>query len=226
MTKKKVQSDENDNNEIINFYELKKVKKLNKQSINPNYAQHGIKVPFRGLLIGSSGVGKTNLLLNIVNKMAGTFNHIYIYTKASEPLYDYLTSQLSSELLTIAYDLDSLRNFNDDNYYGQSLVIFDDMVNEKNQKAISELYIRGRKIKGGISLLYLTQSYFQVPKIIRVQCQYIFILKTGSNRDLKLILSEFSLNTSPEVLLKIYNYCCNSGNFGSFNVNRFSSNTK
>ena len=112
--------------------------------------------------------------------MAGTFNHIYIfYTKASEPLYDYLISQLSSDLLTIAYDLDSLRNFNDDNYYGQSLVIFDDMVNEKNQKAISELYIRGRKIKGGISLLYLTQSYFQVPKIIRVQCQYIFILKTG-----------------------------------------------
>lgn len=216
MTKKKSKSDENDNNEIINFYELKKVKKFTKTGINPNYEKHGIKVPFRALLIGSSGVGKTNLLLNIINKMAGTFNHIYIYTKATEPLYDYLTSQLSTDLLTIAYDLDSLRKFDDDDYYGQSLVIFDDMVNEKNQQVISELYIRGRKIKGGISLLYLTQSYFQVPKIIRIQCQYIFILKTGSNRDLKLILSEFSLNTSPQQLIKIYNYCCNSGEFGSF----------
>jgi len=192
MTKKKSKSDENDNNEIINFYELKKVKKFTKTGINPNYEKHGIKVPFRALLIGSSGVGKTNLLLNIINKMAVT--HIYIYTKATEPLYDYLTSQLSTDLLTISYDLDSLRKFDDDDYYGQSLVIFDDMVNEKNQQVISELYIRGRKIKGGISLLYLTQSYFHMDKnLIRNNFrQKVFSLFNNDPEDANEFIENFN----------------------------------
>jgi hypothetical protein len=201
---------------IINFYELKKVDKFKTKSINPNYDKHHMTVPFRGVLIGSSGSGKTNLLLNIINQFSNTFNHIYIYTQAHEPLYDYLESQLGTDLLTIKYDLDSLRNFDEKDYYGQSLVICDDMVNEKDQKCINELYIRGRKIQGGCSLLYLTQSYFKVPKVIRLQCQYIFILKVAGVRDLNMILSEYSLSATKEQLTNMYNYCCNSGNFGSF----------
>lgn len=203
-------------NEIINCYKLKKVQKFMKKSINPQFKKHNIKVPFRGVLIGSSGVGKTNLLFNIISQIADTFNHIYIYTRATEPLYDYLESQLDPSLLTISYDLDSLRNFEESSYLGQVLLILDDMVNEKDQRCISELYIRGRKIEGGISLLYLTQSYFQVDKIIRIQCNYVFILKTGSKNDLKLILSEYSLNATAQQLLALYNYCCNSGKFGNF----------
>ena len=202
--------------EIINFYEQKKVQKFMKKSNNPNYDQHGIKVPFRGCLIGSSGSGKTNLLLNIISKMSNTFNHIYVYTRAEEPLYDYLNSQIPKCLLTIKYDLQELRDFNEKEYYGQSLIIFDDMVNEKDQKCINELYIRGRKIAAGCSLLYLTQSYFKVPKIIRLQCDYIFILKVSGVRDLKMILSEYSLSGTKEQLLNLYNYCCNSGKFGDF----------
>ena len=156
MPKKK--SNKNDN-EIINCYELKKVQKFTKASINPNYKNNNIKVPFRALLIGSSGAGKTNLLMNIIHRFPGTFNHIYIYTKAIEPIYEYLESQLDSSLLTVKYDLTSCNSFSEEDYYGQSLVIFDDMVNEseKDQKCIKELYIRGRKIEGGISLLTAEQ---------------------------------------------------------------------
>jgi energy-coupling factor transporter ATP-binding protein EcfA2 len=186
------------------------------KSINPNYNFHQISVPFRGLLIGSSGAGKTNLLMNIIVAMPKTFNHIYIYSKATEPLYDFLTSQLSSDLLTISYDLDDLRNFDDKNYYGQTLLVVDDMCLEKNQECISELYIRGRKICGGVSLLYLSQSYFKIPKTIRLQSDYIFILKVGAVRDLKMILSEYSLQATKQQLTNMYNYCCNSSQFGEF----------
>jgi hypothetical protein len=204
------------NGDMINFYELKKVDKFKTKSVNPNYNKHYISVPFRGVLIGSSGSGKTNLLLNIINQFSNTFNHIYIYTQAVEPLYEYLESQLGTDLLTIKYSLNDCRTFKETDYYGSSLVIFDDQINEKDQKCINELYIRGRKIAGGISLLYLTQSYFKVPKIIRLQCQYIFILKVSGVRDLKMILSEYSLSATKEQLTNMYEYSCNSGTFGSF----------
>jgi hypothetical protein len=201
---------------IINFYENPKVQKFMTKTINPNYDKHHISVPFRGILIGSTGSGKTNLLFNIINQMANTFNHIYIYTRAEEALYEFLESQIDSSLLTIKYDLDDLRKFNEKDYYGQSLVILDDMVNEKDQKIISELFIRGRKIAGGVSLLYLTQSYFKVPKLIRLQANYIFILKISGVRDLNMMLSEYSLNATKQQLQKIYTYCCQSKHFGYF----------
>lgn len=204
------------NSEIINFYQLDSVKKFMTKSINPNYDKHHISVPFRSVVIGSSGSGKTNFLLNLIHTMSGTFNHIYIYSQASEPLYDYLESKIPDSMLTIRYGLQHCRDFNEENYYGQSLVVFDDMVNEKSQQIIQELYIRGRKIANGVSLIYLTQSYYRVPKIIRGQCNYIFILKVSGNRDLKMILNEYALGATVEQLQKLYQYCCGTSEINAF----------
>ena len=215
-TIKQIDNDDDDDDEMINFYTLPKVQKFMTKSINPNYKNHNVTVPFRSVVIGSSGSGKTNNLLNIIHKFNNTFNHIYVYTQAEEPLYNFLESQISSDLLTIQYDLDFCRKFKEDDYYGQSLIIFDDQVNEKDQQCIRELYIRGRKIAGGISLMYLTQSYFTVPKIVRLQCQYVIIIKTYGARDLKLMLSEYALSATKGQLTKMYEDCCNNGKFGSF----------
>jgi len=201
-------------NQPINFYENKKVKKFLTKSHNPHYDEHKISVPFRSALIGSSGSGKTNMFLNILKKMRGTFNKIFIYTQAEEPLYDYLKSQIPDDMLTISYDLDDCRQFDQSNYYGQTLIVFDDQCNQKDQRCIQELYIRGRKIAGGISLLYLTQSYYKIPKLIRLQCQYIFIIKVSGKRDLNMMLSEYSLGATKAQLQNMYNAVCNSGLFG------------
>ena len=199
---------------IVNLYENKKVQKHMDKSINPYFNVHHIKVPFRAIMIGSSGSGKTNCLLNLINIMPKTFNKIYIYTKAREPIYDYLREELGDDLLSISYDLNDLRNFDEKKYYGQSLVVFDDMINERDQRCIQELYIRGRKL--GVSMIYLSQSYYQIPKTVRLQCQYIFILKVSGVRDLKMMMSEYSLGASKNQLTNLYNYCCNSGHFGNF----------
>ena len=199
---------------MINFYEEKKVKKFMPKSRNPQYKNHLIKLPYRGCMVGSSGSGKSNTLLNLISIMSDTFNKIYIYTQAKEPLYEYLASQLHEDLLTISYDLNDLRNFDEDNYYGQTLVVFDDQVNEKDQRCINELYIRGRKL--GISLLYLSQSYFKIPKIVRLQCQYIFVIKVSGKRCLNMMLSEYALGADKRQLENMYNYCCNNdGSFGN-----------
>ena len=211
--KKKTNNNTAPSTEMINSYELPGVKQFQKKHINPNYKNHGITVPFRGILIGSSGSGKTNLLLNLINQMPNTFNHIYVYTQAQEPIYDFLQEELG-DVFSIYYSLDKLREADESKWYGQSLIVLDDMVNEKDQRCISEMYIRGRKIQGGISLLYLTQSYFKVPKTVRLQTQYIFILKVAGARDLNMILSEYGLSTTKDKMLQMYNHCCNRNIFG------------
>ena len=68
--------------EIINFYQLEAVQAFQEPSHNPNYDVHGIKLPFRMLVIGSSGSGKTNVIVNLIQQMENTFHNIFIYTRA------------------------------------------------------------------------------------------------------------------------------------------------
>ena len=88
----------------------------------------------------------------------------------------------------------------------QILCVFDDVVNysDKEQGIIKELYVRGRKHGRGISMCYLSQSFFRIPKIIRLQCNYLILLKLGSKRDLNLILSDYGLGVDKDELMAIY----------------------
>jgi Ni2+-binding GTPase involved in maturation of urease and hydrogenase len=93
---------------IINFYELSEVKALKKKSINPNFKSHGMKVPFRAIIIGASGSGKTNIVLNLISQMKNTFNKIEIYTRnKAEPLYELLELKIESNMLEIREGLDN-----------------------------------------------------------------------------------------------------------------------
>jgi len=111
-----------------------------------------------------------------------------------------------------------MENFDESNFYGSSLVIFDDWVNAsaKEHRAVQELFIRGRKIQNGVSCVYLSQSYYKIPKIIRLQCQYIFILKVPAKKDIKLILAEYTLNITIERILDFYKECCKTGQIENF----------
>ena len=56
------------------------------------------------------------------------------------------------------------------------LIVFDDMIvvimsNKKFQTTIKELFIRCRKLN--ISLVFITQSYFSVPKDVRLNSTQI-----------------------------------------------------
>ena len=65
------------------------------------------------------------------------------------------------------------------------LIVFDDviadMINNKKQNSIaSELFIRGRKLN--ISLVFITQSYFNVSKDVRLNTTFFFIMKIWNKR--------------------------------------------
>ena len=60
------------------------------------------------------------------------------------------------------------------------LIVFDDMIagminNNKLNSIVTELFIRGRKFN--ISIVFITQSYFKVPKGVRLNSTHFFILK-------------------------------------------------
>ena len=62
-------------------------------------------------------------------------------------------------------------------------MIADTMGNEKFQAIIKELFIRCRELN--ISLVFNTQSYFSVPKDVRLNTTHYFIMKINNKRELQ-----------------------------------------
>jgi hypothetical protein len=206
--------------ELRNFYESREVQALQPQYHNPNFHIHGLKIPFRCLIIAASGGGKTNLLLNLLNVTSGTFNDVYLFTRClNEPLYEHLantqTNKRTGKLnphIHLYEGLDELRSWDLNTQFkdaGQSLIIMDDLVNEPHQETcgVGDLFIRGRKLGKGVSILYLSQSYYAIPKICRLQCNLIILRKIASTRDLQMLLRDCSLGISSEELIELYQRC-------------------
>ena len=86
---------------MINFYE--NLEPENEKYANPNGAKYNIFHPFRILIVGSSGSGKTNMLLNLIQKL-NCFEKYYLYVKLAgdDALYDQI---LIPKLTTLAEKL-------------------------------------------------------------------------------------------------------------------------
>ena len=190
-------------NGMVDFYKSMP-KKFLLQSHNPNFKDHKLNLPFRMLIIGGSGAGKTQTLMNLIRVMNGTFNNIHIITKnKKEPLYEYLESKVDHGL-TITEGIDSAPNLDDFYRTEQSLIVMDDLVLEKNQKQLEQYFIRARKLN--CSLVYLSQSYFAVPKMIRMNLNYLIIKRLNTLQDLFRMMREYSLGVSKDALVDLYQH--------------------
>ena len=145
--------------DVINFYDLKDVQAFNPVYHNPTYDQNTqpLKHPMYMLICGTTGSGKTNVLLNIISKMNSTFNRIKIFTQnKAEPLYQYLESKIDKPYSEIHEGLAELNKMDLDKVEkNQYLFIYDDMVLEKDQSKIEQMYIRGRKLSISNILYYI-----------------------------------------------------------------------
>ena len=75
---------------------------------------------------------------------------------------------------------DVYKNYNLDKE-NKILIVFDDMIadmihNKKLNSIVTELFIRGRKLN--ISLVFITQSYFKVPKDVRLNTSHFLSQKS------------------------------------------------
>ena len=87
------------------------------------------------------------------------------------------------------------------------LLVFDHMIadminNKKLNSIVTELFIRGRKLN--ISLAFITQSYFKVPKDVRLNSTQIFNMLIPNKRELQQISLNHSSDINSKGFIKIY----------------------
>ena len=90
------------------------------------------------------------------------------------------------------------------------LIVFDDMIadmlsNKKLNPIVTELFIRGRKLN--ISLVFITQSYFAVPKNIRLNSTHYFVMKIPNKRELQQIAFNHSSDIDFQDFMNFYKKC-------------------
>ena len=147
---------------------------------NENNKEHNEKWPYipdhpyRILIIGGSGPGKTNTLISLI-KQQDDIDKIYLYAKdLSEPKYEFLITKRKNAETNHLNDPNAFiecSNTMDDVYENiddcnlsmkrKILIVFDDMIadimsNKTFQAIIKEFFIRCKKLY--ISFVFITQS--------------------------------------------------------------------
>ena len=90
------------------------------------------------------------------------------------------------------------------------LIVFDDMIadmlsNKKLNPIVTELFIRGRKLN--ISLVFITQSYFAVPKNIRLNLTHYLAMKIPNKRELQRTAINHSSDIDFQDFMNFYKKC-------------------
>ena len=166
---------------MINFDEYVNENKTEHNKNWPYTPDH----PYRILIIGGSGSGKTNVLLNLIENQPD-IDKIYLYAKDPyEAKYQFLINKRE----------------------GVSINHFEDHMieNKKLNSIVTELFIRGRKLN--ISLVFITQSYFKVQKDVRLNTTRFFITKILIKRELQQIAINHSSDISTEEFVNICRKC-------------------
>ena len=170
-----------------------------------------------------SGSGKINALLNLIENQTD-IDKIYLYAKDPyEAKYQYLINKREGVGINHFKDLKAFIEYSNDmhdvykniNNYNPDkenkiLIVFDDMIadmiqNKKLNSIVTELFIRGRKLN--ISLVFITQSYFKVPKDVRLNTSHFFIAKIPNKRELQQIAINHSSDISTKDFENIYREC-------------------
>ena len=203
---------------------------INLDSItNENNKEHNEKWPYipdhpyRILIIGGSGSGKTNALINLINEQDDIYK-IDLYVKdLSEPKYEFFVKKHENAGIKHLNDINAFiecsntmgnvyQNIDDYNISRKRkiLIVFDDMIadimsNKKFQAIIKELFIRCRKFN--ISLVFITQSYFSVPKDVRLNSELYLIMKIIDKSELQNIAINHSSDIDYKDFMAIYREC-------------------
>ena len=179
--------------------------------------------PYIILITGGSRSGKTNTLLNLINEQ-NDIDKIYLYARdLNKSKYKILIKKCKDAGIKHLNDPNAFiecSNSMDDVYekihdYNSNrkrkiVIVFDDMItdimtNKKFQSIIKELFIRCRKLN--ISLAFITQSYFSVPKDVRLNSTHYLIMKINNKRELQNIAINHSADIDYQDFIKIYREC-------------------
>ena len=90
------------------------------------------------------------------------------------------------------------------------LIVFDDIMadmikNKKLNPIVKELFITGRKLN--ISIVFITQSYFKLPKDVILNCIHFFIIEIPNKREHQQITLNHLSDIDFKDFIKTYKKC-------------------
>jgi hypothetical protein len=198
------------NHECLNFY-TDVLPDEYKKAI-ATYANHDdlkIDLPIRCIIAGSSGSGKTNAVMNVIDKF-NCFDKFYLYVgDESESLYHYLIDfvrkRFGKNSIVVSNDINEIPAVCEFNPKLNNLVIIDDLLNEKvkNPNCLN-VFTNGRK--QNVSIIYITQDYFKVNITVRKNSKVIILTRFDDSTDLKNILTKYKQNMSIANITSLYKY--------------------
>ena len=190
---------------INNYYELIDKSLQKKPKLDKGFNKHQILPNSMILAIGGTGSGKTNALMEFLNRKNNAFYEIILFTGSTtdEPLYNFLQKQIPDmKIFNNIAEFPSLKEFDDDEKDRDKLVIFDDWINlnKKEMVKINEYLTSGRKY--GCTCWLMAQSYTACPKIITRNCNYFIIFKLNDNVTINCILKNHNIHNVDKELFK------------------------
>lgn len=218
MTSVKNENDHETTGELKNYYSTVQKKFKDEEIHYPNESKLKIKLPFQMVIVGGTGSGKTNAALNIFGEI-NAFDKVMLFAKnLEETLYADWIDKLrkvekdtGASILTVSTKIEDLPSVDTINKKNNTLFICDDMVSEKSKllARVAEYWTRGRK--KNVSCMFLSQSYFEIPMIIRQNSSYFIFTKIATDGDLHRILRDHKLGVTEDEIDRLYHEATKGG---------------
>lgn len=204
---------------LTNYYETPLAKRLlGEKEVDKQVDKTGIPLDSMVGVIGGTGAGKSQALVNFLDRSSGCFSHVYILTKAEEDLYSILAHHIGEENLSVFYDYKQMPRATDfDQQLAapgkkkvkklHSVVVLDDCCCDKSQdfkQFVNHYFQFGRKRY--LTVIYLSQSFFDMDIFVRKQLHYLLICgKLSNDDDIKRILRQYaSIQLDVDTLKQMY----------------------
>ena len=186
---------------IVNFYDKLNIKD---SSLPKTWKKHHIFNNSMILCLGGTGTGKTNSLLNYINRSSGEFSEVIVcsFSTTDEPLYNLLEEH-GVTLYNNIDEVPDLEEYDDEDKKKPKLIVFDDFINVENKK-LKKIYnylISGRKF--GFTCWLMAQNYSSVPKVIVRNINYFILFKINDNISLNNIIRNHNISDVGPSIIKI-----------------------
>ena len=197
---------------IQNWYLKLDKKNQDAPTIDKNFKSHYILPNSRIAMIGGSGAGKTNALMEFLHRKEGAFYEIVIFTSnPDEPLLKQLKEQIPE--VVIITDIKDLKppdetELKKSKY--EKLFVADDFITlkKKDITVIEQYAIAGRKF--GWTTIFMAQNYTSIPKIILRQIEYFIIYRLNDNITINNVIRNHNIDNLPkDKFMKLYMYATN-----------------
>lgn len=175
------------------------------RKVDKNFNKHLIKPCQMISIIGPTGAGKSQIILEFLSRKNEAFYKIILFTGSTvdEPLYNLLEKHIDGvEMIDNADELPDLTEMNDEDKKTEKLIIFDDIINlpKKQLTKIQKWFNSARKY--GYTCIATAQNYTDLPIQIRRNTMIFMIFRLNDINTINQILKNHNNNGDNKELVK------------------------